>query len=117
MPLSTKLDDKLEGVSNFRAWKYNVSLILEENKMLKFIQNEQPELEAAEAKEEHQMQLIRAKRIIADSIRDHLIPIVSSNKTPKEMYDALSHLFEGMNISRKMSLRNSLKNMKMAKGE
>ena len=85
--------------------------------MLKFIQNEQPEPEAAKAKEEHQMQLIRAKRIIADSIRDHMIPIVSSNKTPKEMYDALSQLFEGKNISRKMNLRNSLKSMNMAKGE
>ena len=84
--------------------------------MLKFIQNE-PEPEAAEAKEEHQMQFIMAKRIIANSIRDHLIPIVSSKKTPKEMYDALSHLFEGKNISQKMSLRNSFKNMKMTKGE
>ena len=55
MPLSTKLDDKLEGVSNFRAWKYRVSLILKENKMLKFIRNEQLEPEATEAKQEHQM--------------------------------------------------------------
>ena len=90
---------------------------LKKNKLLKFIHNEQPEPEAAKAKEEHQMQLIRAKRIIADSIRDHLIPIVSSKKTPKDMYDALSRLFEGKNINRKMNLRNSLKSMKMAKGE
>ena len=62
------------------------------------------------------MQLIE-KRIIADCIRDQLIPIVSSKKTPKEMYDALSRLFEVKNIIRKMALRNSLKNMKMAKGE
>ena len=53
MPLSTKLDDKLEGVNKFRAWKYRVSQILEENKLLKFIQNEQPEPEVVEAKEEH----------------------------------------------------------------
>jgi hypothetical protein len=26
-----KLDEKLEGVDNFRAWKYRVMLILEEN--------------------------------------------------------------------------------------
>ncbi len=63
------------------------------------------------------MQLIKAKRITVDSIRDHMIPIVSSKKTLKEMYDALSQLFEGKNISRKMNLRNSLKSMKMTKGE
>ena len=26
----TKLEDKLEGANNFRAWKYRISLILEE---------------------------------------------------------------------------------------
>ncbi len=29
-----------------------------------------------EAKEEHQIQIIKAKGIIIDSIRDHLIPIL-----------------------------------------
>ena len=28
MALSTKLDDKLEGIENFRAWKYRIGLIL-----------------------------------------------------------------------------------------
>jgi len=63
------------------------------------------------------MKVIRAKRIIVDSVKDHLIPIVSSRKTPKEMYDALSHLFEGKNINQNMNLRNTLKSKKMAKGE
>ena len=38
------------------------------------------------------------KRIIADSIKDHLIPQVCSLKTPKAMFDALTKLFEGKNI-------------------
>ena len=73
--------------------------------------------EAKDAKDEHQMNVIKARRIIVDSINDHLISIVSSRKTPKEMYDALSRLFEGKNINKKMNLRNALKSMKMAKGE
>ena len=44
--------------------------------------------------------MIKAKRIIVDSIKDHLIPQVSSKKTQKEMFDALSNLFEGMNIKK-----------------
>ena len=39
--------------------------------------------------------MIRPKRIIADSIKDHLIPQVSSKDTPKEMFDALSIMYEG----------------------
>ena len=74
MAPNTKLEDKLEGIENFWAWKYRIGLI-------------------------------RAQRIILDSIKDHLIPQVSSKKTPKEMYDALSRMYEGRNINRKMYLR------------
>jgi hypothetical protein len=57
------------------------------------------------------------KRIIADSIKDHLIPQVSSKNTPKEMFDALTRMYEGKNINWKMNLRTQLKNTKMQKGE
>ena len=56
--------------------------------------------------------MIKAKRIIVDSIKDNLIPRVSSRETPKEMFDALFDLFEGRNINRKMTLRNHLKSVK-----
>jgi hypothetical protein len=59
--------------------------------------------------------MIRGKRIIADSIKDHLIPYVSSKKTLKEMFDALSRLYEGKNINWKMNLRTQLKNTRMQK--
>ena len=57
--------------------------------------------------------MVKAKRIIFDSIKDHLIPQVSSLKTPKEMFNALAKLFEGKNINQKMNLRNQLKNVKI----
>ena len=68
-------------------------------------------------KAKHQKDTIRAKRIIADSIKDHLIPYVSSKTTPKEMFDALTRLYEGKNINRKMNLRTQLKNIRMQKEE
>ena len=55
--------------------------------------------------------------IIVDSIKDHLIPQVSSKKKPKKMYDALSIMYEGNNINIKMNLRAQLKSTKMSKGE
>ena len=61
--------------------------------------------------------MVRAKRIIIDSIKDHLIPHVSSLKIPKEMFDALTKLYEGKNINQKMTLRTQLKNVKMQNSE
>ena len=88
MAPSTKLEDKLEGIENFRAWKYRIGLILQENDLDKYIKEEVAKPEKAEAKEKHKKDMIREQRIIADSIKDHLIPQVSSKKIPKEMYDA-----------------------------
>ena len=58
-----------------------------------------------------------AKRIIVDSIKDHLIPQVSSLNTPKEIFESFTKLFEGKNINWKMTLRNQLKNVKIQNTE
>ena len=95
----TNLDEKLEGDDNFRAWKYRISLVLEENELDSYINEEVPVLEGDESKALHKKNLIMARRIIADLIKDHHIPQVSSLKTPKEMFEALTKLFEGNNIN------------------
>ena len=74
--------------------------------MDQYITKEVPEPEADEAKAAHKRSMAKAKRIIADSIKDHLIPHVSSFKTPKEVYDCLTKMFKGNNINWKMTLRN-----------
>ena len=48
-----------------------------------------------EEKAAHKRSMPKIKRIIADSIKDHLIPHVSAFKTLKEVYDALTKMFEG----------------------
>ena len=105
MAPSTKLDEKLEGPDNFWAWKYRVMLILEENDLKDFVKEEVPEPDEDEAKEIQKKNLVKGNRIISDSIKDHLIPHVSSLTTPKQMFDALSRLYEGKNINQKMTLR------------
>ena len=56
-------------------------------------------------------------RIIADSIKDHLIHQLSSKETPNKMYDSLSIMYEGNKINRNMNLRTQLNSTKMRKGE
>ena len=83
MAPSTKLEDKLEGIENFQAWKYMIGLILQENDLDKYIKEEVAEPEEAESKEKQKKDMIREHRIIADSIKDQLIPQVSSKNTMK----------------------------------
>jgi arsenate reductase-like glutaredoxin family protein len=117
MYASVKLVNKLEGMENIRAGKNRIGLILEENDLERSVKEEVSELNDAAGKAKHQKDTIKAKRIIADSIKDHLIPYVSSKKTPKEMFHALNRLYEEKNINQKMNLRTQLKNTRMQKGE
>ena len=71
MTISTKLDEKLEGADNFQAWKYRVMLVLEENDLEGFIEAHILEPQEEEAKAKHKKSLLKEKRIIADSIKDH----------------------------------------------
>ena len=48
-----------------------------------YISGEVPAPEGDEAKALHKKNLVKAKSIIVDSIKDHLIPQVSCLKTPK----------------------------------
>ena len=63
------------------------------------ISREVPVPEGDEAKALHKKILVKSKRIIVDSIKDHLIPQMSYLKTPKKMFDSLTKLFEGKNIN------------------
>jgi hypothetical protein len=75
------------------------------------------EPEEDEAKEKYKKYMIRDKIIIAYSIKDHLIPQVSSNNSPKYMFDTITRMYEGKNINWKMNLRTQFKNTRMKKGE
>ena len=64
----------------------------------------------------HKKNLVKAKKIMVDSVMDQLVPQVSSLNTPK-MFDSMTDLFEGKNIHQKMTLRNQLKNVKIQNAE
>ena len=51
-----------------------ISLVLEENELDTDISGEVPVQKGDEAKALHNNNLVKAKKIIVDSIKDHLIP-------------------------------------------
>jgi putative lipoic acid-binding regulatory protein len=123
MTYSMKSENKLDGASNFRAWKTRIDLILAKNKVLDIVKGNivKPEFEEGKEKEPQNVAAmekfkdvdINAMSIIVDSIKDHLIPYISHLDSSKNMYDALTNLFSVRNIGQVMSLKNELRDMKM----
>jgi hypothetical protein len=103
-----KLENKLEGASNFRAWKTRIDLILAKNKVLDIVKGKivEPQFEEGKEKEPQNVAAmekfkdsdINAISIIVDSIKEHLIPYISHLDSSKKMYDALTNLFSVRNI-------------------
>jgi hypothetical protein len=118
-----KSENKLEGASNFRAWKTRIDLILAKNKVLDIVKGKTVELDFEEGKEKEPQNIavmdkfkdndINGMSIIVDSIKYHLIPYISHPDSSKKMYDALMNLFSVRNIGQVMSLKNDLYDMKI----
>jgi hypothetical protein len=123
MNYSMKSKNKLDGASNFKAWKTRIDLILSKNKVLDIVKGKivEPKFEEGKEKEPQNVAVmekfkdddINAMSIIVESIKDHLIPYISHLDSSKNMYDALTNLFSVRNIGKIMSLKNELCDMKM----
>jgi hypothetical protein len=117
MSTSMRVEDRFDGADNFRSWKHGVLLILEENGLLDHIKQMLPKPEEEDAKAKFRKNEVKAKRILTDPIKDHLIPNVSELTTPKKMFDALTILYESKNTSGKLTLRHQLRNVTMNKSK
>jgi putative lipoic acid-binding regulatory protein len=123
MTYSIKSENKLDGASNFRAWKTRIDIILAKNKVLDIVKGKivKPEFEEGKEKEPQNVASmekfkdsdISSMSIIVGYIKDHLKPYISHLDSSKKMYDGLTNLFSVKNIKQVMSLKNELCDMKM----
>jgi len=111
---SLKVEDRLDGATNFRSWKTRILLVLEENDLQDHVKEIIPWPEGFGEKAKHKKNDAKSRRILIDSIKDHLIPHVAELKTAEEMYDALVGLFKSNNTSKKLTLRHQLHSVMMS---
>jgi hypothetical protein len=117
MATSMRVEDRMEGSGNFRSWKHRLHMILDVNDLLEHVTVGIPEPEEEEKKTKHKKNEKKAKRIMSDSVKDHLIPHIYELQTTRQMYEALIMLYERKDISQNLSLRNHLRNMNMENSE
>jgi hypothetical protein len=62
----------------------------------------------------HKKKKVKAKRVLLESIRDHLIPHITEKTSAREMYVALVGLYQNGNTGRKLHLKHQLQVVKMS---
>jgi transposase InsO family protein len=127
MATGLRVEDRLDGAANFSSWKARIVLLFQENELWDIVEGTtatpvgatpvvaiptDPAALTAFTKKD-----IKAKRILFDVVKDHIIPHVSSKTYVHEMWTALKNLFQNFNENRKMVLREKLKSIKMTKSE
>lgn len=117
MVTTLRIEDILEGALNFNSWKARILNLLKENDLDDYVTKEVAEPTDDNGKTTYKKNQAKAKRILFDSVKDHLIHIISPLKTVKECYDALIKLFETKHPSRKRALKGKLHTIKMMKND
>jgi hypothetical protein len=92
-------------------------ITLEDDDLLRLIEKTLPTTKIDEEKDEWKAYDIKARKIIICSVRDHLLPHISTLKTTYEMYDALKKMFERNNTNIALTLKHQLQNIKMMKDD
>ncbi|XP_059066416.1 uncharacterized protein LOC131857724 [Cryptomeria japonica] len=118
MVYGLKVEDRLEGTSNFTSWKFRVLIALEENDLLEFVEEKDLiEPEDQEEKLQFKKNVVKAKKILIDSVNDHLVPIISKMSNARDVFRTLEGMYEINITSRALALRRQLHKVKMVKGE
>ena len=86
---SVKAEDRLEGASNFNAWKARVFNILEKGDLDELVTRVMEEPTSNAGRPAFRMNQAKAKRIIFDSVKDSIMSIMTPLMTSKECMDTL----------------------------
>jgi hypothetical protein len=117
MAMTLRMEDRLQGAQNFATWKERVTMILDVNDVLEHVDNNATTPTDATLLVAWKKGEAKAKSILLDGVKDHIIPHLTGKKSAKEMWAALNDLYQSKNENRVMVLRERLRSTKMAKGE
>ena len=91
---SVRVEDKLEGASIFNTWKARVMNLLEEYDLDGYVTSIVEEPSTNAGRTAYKRNRAKAKRVIFDSVKDHLMPVITPSKIAKECFDTLVKLYE-----------------------
>ena len=93
---SLRLEYALNGSSNYIAWKDRMEVVLENNNLKDFIDQEVPKVVAANDQEleEWNKCVARVRRILMEGVRDHIVSSLHGQDTPYSMWKTLKDLYQ-----------------------
>ena len=105
------LEYALEGSLNYIAWKDWMEVVLEDNGLKEFIENDVPKPTSMDAAllDTWKKKVAKMRRILLEGVRDHIFSRLHGKATPFSMWKALKDIFQSRNNHRKLALKDKLR--------
>ena len=110
------LEYALDGNSNYIALKDRMEAILEDNGLKDFIDQEVLKPTGVVELAEWKKCVARARRILLEGVRDHIVSSLHGKETLPSMWKTLKDLYQNNNDQRKLALKEKLRKIKYEKG-
>lgn len=117
MAHTLRMEDRLEGASNFVSWKIRINTLMQELELESYIEEEPKIPEDETEKAIWKRRNNKAKKLIIDSVKDSILPSISRLTSAYEVYKTIQNTFEINTASRILTLKQQMMNIKMNKGE
>jgi hypothetical protein len=113
------VEERLDGDKNWSPWKVRMVFFLEDLKLWDIVEADVPPILviAPVLVEEFRRRNNKAKRIICDAVRDHIIPHLTGKTCAYEMWESLCKLYESSNENRKLVIHDRLRSIRMLEDE
>jgi len=86
---------QLDIVSNYAIWKARISCLLDEHDLKSYVDNVVAKPTDANLLKKYKAVMAKAKRLILDGVRDHVVCHIVGKWMAKETWDALDTLYQG----------------------
>ena len=90
--------DRLDGASNFAVWKARILLVLDRNCVKNFTLKVIAIPVDPSDNDRYEEAMARAKSIILDGIKDHVVPHIAEKETTFEMWEALKKIYHHTSV-------------------
>jgi len=104
-----RLEYALEDNSNYIAWKDRMEVVLEDNRLKEFIDQEIPKLASTNAQElaKWKKRVAKARQIILEGVQYHIVSSLHGKDTPFSMWKTFKDLYQNIIDQRKLALKDS----------
>lgn len=109
--------DTLDGASNYVIWKAKMPFLLDKHALKTYVDSMVVVTADADPLKKYRAEMAKAKRMILDGVKDHVVCHVASRGAAKEIWDALATLYQGSSEQQKMYLEKKLRSAQTQKGE